>query len=273
MLLSIADLGKGQALLQPFIERAASLSTLYAKHLEADKGDAHERLPGIHASELGCERRVYYTLKDAPKKANIPKKWKLRFEHGHAVHHMVQRQFKEMADATNGLMTFEKEVKVSAKHQAIAAELHLDSSADGVFTFFDRPQGEQVLRVGCEIKTESPDGYDDLKKPKPEHMQQVHLYMKALDLPLFWFFYFNKGNQNHTESYTPWLLVYNEAIWKEVEDKCRRLLKMAEQSVLPTSSESIWCEFCPYRAQEVCNPDYLAKKRTRAVNNLKTIRV
>lgn len=263
MLVSINDLQKGQPALNNALQLAVSLSTRYDEHLERDEGDAHLRDPGIHASELGCLRRVYYTLSGETKKAKVPRKWKQRFEHGKALHAMIQAQLKGMADSSGGLITFEAEVKVHARYQKIAAELKLDSSTDGVFTFFDRPGGDPVLRVLTEIKTEAPDGWSDLKAPKPEHIEQVHLYMKALDVPLCWFIYFNKGDQNNTTSYAPWLIAYNENIWNKIETKCRTLLQMVGARTVPERSEGIWCEFCPYRDKSVCNPNYIERRGSK----------
>jgi hypothetical protein len=265
MLTSIADLQRGQDDLSPFIQLAASLSARYDRFLEGDEGDGHLREAGIHASELGCPRKAYYTLIGEKKKAQVPKKWKQRFEHGKAVHLMVQQQFRAMAENTNGLVQFDAEVKVHGRYQKIAEELQLDSSTDGVFTFFRRPQEPPVLRVLTEIKSESPDGWGDLKAPKPEHIKQVHLYMRALDVPLCWFFYFNKGDQNNTTSYAPWLIAYNPTIWREIETECRTILQMAEMRTEPDRVEGIWCEFCPYRTKDVCNPNYLARRGTKGM--------
>ncbi len=267
MLTSIADLGRGQGTLGPFLELAASLSTLYDRYLESDEGDAHLRDPGIHASELSCPRKVYYTLLGQAKKASVPRKWKQRFEHGKAVHTMVQSQFKDMAKRTGGLITFDAEVKIHGRHQEIAKELHLDSSTDGLFTFRRSLQEDPHLRILFELKTESPDGYSDIKKPKPEHVEQVHLYMRALDVPLCWIMYFNKGDQNNTTSYHPWLLAYDENVWRRIEAKCRQILRMAELRTPPDRVEGIVCEFCPYRDKDVCAPAYLARRTAKAKAN------
>lgn len=274
MLTTIADLARGQAALEPLLYKAAGLSTLFDHYLARDVGDAHERLPGIHASELGCPRRVFYTLTAAEKNPRVPKKWKQRFEHGKALHKMLQAQFHEMARMSGGLLEFQDEVRVRSDLQPVAAELRLDSSTDGIFTFRETVGGPAVLRVLLEIKSESPDGYADIKAPKPEHIEQVHLYMRALDVPLCWFIYFNKGNENNTDSYAPWLIAFDPTIWQKVEAKCRRILHLADtKSEPPKGVESIWCEFCPYRSKSVCNPNYLAQRVARAAAAPSQLRV
>lgn len=267
MLASITDLAKGQMALQPMLERATKLSAMFDDFVDNDEGDMHTRRPGIHASELGCERRVVYTLLGEKKDGRFSKKWKQRFKMGHAIHKMFQLDFLRMASKSRGLLQFEDEVKIAPEYQRIAETLKLDSSADGLFTFRDHPYGPAVLRVVLEIKSSSPDQYDKLTQPDPDHIRQTHLYMKALDAPLTWFLYVNKGNQNNTPSHAPWVIPYNDREWQSIEAVCHRTLKMAEDypvtGALPDRSEGIFCEFCAYRLS--CKPNYLQKR-----NNFKS---
>ncbi len=275
MLVRVADLHKGQAVLQPLIERATHLSGMWDHFIEHDEGDMHTRRPGIHASELGCARKVVYSLTNAKKDGRFAKKWKQRFKMGHALHRMVQVDFLRMAAKSRGLMRFEDEVKIGPEHQAIAAELLLDSSADGVFTFYDDPFAAPILRIGLEIKSEAQDGYEKLTAPKPDHVRQAHLYMKALDLPLMWFLYINKNNQNNTPSLAPWLIPYDEREWQAIEAECRNHLKAAEEypktGVLPARTEGIFCEFCSYRL--LCKPNFLQRSEERKQVRSARIRV
>lgn len=254
-LTSVSDLSRPAEEIADLIDQATQLSQLYDDYVEADHGDGHERAAGIHASELcGCERKVVYCIQGAPKKKGLKKNWRQRFRFGHAIHDMFQKDFYKMAERSNGSLAFEAEVPVSPKYQAIAAELNIHSSCDGVFTFFDDPNADPVLRVGLEIKTEAPDGYSKLQEPKPEHVEQAHVYMRCLDLPLMYFLYVNKGNQNNTPSIEPFLIRYDPSIWGKLEQRCRRLLKMAADNVLPDRKEGILCDFCPYAP--ICQPNF-----------------
>lgn len=282
-LVRIRDLQGPKEEVADFVDRATLLSQLYDDSIEADDGDGHLRAPGIHASEISkCERKIVYNILDTPKKkGGIKKVMRQRFQVGKYLHTMLQRDFHQMANNSGGRIQFDSEVPVSPKYQALAAELNIQSSCDGVFTFRDEPYGPAVLRVGLEIKTESPDQYEKLKAPRPDHIEQAHVYMKCLDLPLFYFMYFNKGNQNNTSSIGPFLIQFDQVLWDMLERRCRKALASAEavaakqQEVwnterrtltmaelrevgMPDRKEGMHCEFCPY--SETCQPQYLTPK-------------
>jgi hypothetical protein len=113
-----------------------------------------------------------------------------------------------------------------------------------------------------EIKSEAMKGYDDLKEPKPEHVRQGHVYMAALDLPLMWFFYMNKNNQNNTDSKAPWLVTWQPKVWEEVEARFHAIHSFAVAGTLPDRTEGIWCEFCPWKY--TCQPNNMMKAFQRA---------
>lgn len=245
------------------IEQAKKLSDLYDEFIAFDQEDSHERPPGIHASELyPCLRKAVYSCMGTPKRNNVSKFWKQRFKVGSAIHEMLQKDFHKMAkqEAVGAAKTFaahvaekmgcrlefQDEVPVSPKHQAIAAHYQLYSHCDGVFSFFDLETDECVLRIGLEIKSKSADEYAKLKIPESQHVRQGHIYMASLDLPLMWFVYMNKSNQNNTDSKAPWLMVWQPEIWAEVEQRCRRILTLAENNDLPPREETVICQFCPW---------------------------
>jgi hypothetical protein len=245
------------------VGQATRLSELYDEFVAFDQDDVHERPPGIHASELyPCLRKPVYSLMNTPKKNNVSKFWKQRFKVGSAIHEMLQRDFHKMAkqDAINAAKTFaatiaekmgcrlefEDEVAVSPTHQEIAAFYKLYSHCDGIFSFFDLETDECVLRVGLEAKSKSLPEYDKLKVPEDQHIRQGHIYMACLDLPLIWFLYMNKSNQNNTDSKAPWLMVWQPEIWTEVEARCRTALALAEKKELPPREETVICQFCPW---------------------------
>lgn len=263
MLVRIADLSGPEEVVRDFIDRASTISMLYDDSVEADQGDAHKRAPGIHASEISqCVRKVVYSIQGSEKQVRIAKAWRQRFQVGKAIHAMIQADMHAMARASGGKIRFEDEVAIGPAHQQIAEELNIHSSADGVFSFYDDPLGPVVLRVGLEIKTESPDGYAKLTEPKEEHLDQAHVYMKCLDLPLFYFMYINKGNQNNTPSIHPFLVKFDPNRWAALERRCRKALQMARDGVVPEREEGIHCSFCPYA--HTCGPRIGGKGTTSA---------
>lgn len=267
-LASISDLNGSADEISRRIEQAKQLSTKYDAFIDTEQ-DGHDRAAGIHASELyPCLRKAVYSILDAPRQPYVAKFWKQRFKMGKQIHLMMQDDFHRMAKATQTaeahtraqamademdcIMEFDAEVEVHPDKQELARYYQLHSACDGIFTFRDRTTGLVVLRVGLEIKSEAPAGYEALKKPKDEHVRQAHIYMAALDLPLMWFFYMNKGNQNNTNSMAPWLVVFQPEIWKEIEDRCRTALDFSARGELPERVEGIFCQFCAWSYE--CKP-------------------
>jgi len=275
-LAKIADLGGDPEEVAYCIEVAQSLSTLYDEFMNNfDEGDDH-RSPGIHASEVNkCLRQAAYTIRATEKRKDIAASWQKRFQIGHAVHAMVQEHFKRMcirrskeiaanlASRHGWLVEFEAEVKCAPGKQELASYYNIHSSCDGVFTFTEPGTSEVMLRVALEIKTEAPDSYKDLKKPKDDHVAQAHLYMACLDIPVIWFFYFNKGNQNNTDSSSPWLVVWQPEVWKRLEDRIKRVLTAVHYNEIPPREEGVHCEFCPYSWD--CQPAKLTYKNRKFV--------
>lgn len=240
---------------------AEGLSRAYDEFVENEDGGRSSRKPGIHASELGCPRKVVYSLLGTEKHGKIKRFWRQRFQFGKYAHQMIQDDFARMAAASNGAMTFEAEVPISGDLQELAREFSLESACDGVFTFFDKFSAP-FLRIGLEIKTESPSEYEKLTAPKPDHVRQAHVYMKVLDLPMMWFMYINKGNQNNTASVKPFLVDFDPTIWAGLELEFRDRLEEAALGQLPEGKESIVCEFCSYAW--TCQPAILNKNKVKA---------
>ena len=246
-LTSITDLknDENKALL---LRRELNLSHLFDDFLDQDeKGDDH-RAPGVHASELNtCQRMVFYTLNSTKKVKRVPKDMKKRFLVGHAIHAMLQSQFHKMVEDKGGFITFEDEVKTGST--TLGTYLNIQSSCDGVFTIHERREDgttAPIMRIGLEIKTEAPDSYASLKAPRPKHIEQAHVYMACLDLPVMWFLYWNKGNQNITPMRYPWLVSFDEAIWAKLKERAENSLIAAEDNVAPDREEGGHCSWCPY---------------------------
>jgi hypothetical protein len=239
------------------------LSKLYDEYL--DTVDEPARTPGIHASELNtCKRQVVFSLLDTTRKADVEAKWRKKFDVGTAIHTMVQDHFTHMAQRSRGRLTFEREVRVDDTD--LARRLFLTSSCDGIFTFFDE-QGDPLIRVALEAKTAAPDDYEKLKEPHKKHLEQAHLYMACLDVPLTWFLYWNKGKEQFTPSITPFLTRFDPAIWARLEQRAQECLTYAEKAQLPASEEDyMHCSFCAYAY--ICQPKVLEKRASRFTTRL-----
>jgi len=224
----------------------------FLKRKDQDKRDA-----GVHASEISkCHRQAVYTMIGEEKRGHTPVMWKRRFDLGHAVHDMLQRQFKDMANESPDIyMSFEAEVRIDSSTSAIAKELDIVSSCDGVFTF--HTEGKPI-RVGLEIKTISNDGFKILSGPQPDHIEQGHVYMACLGLSHMWFLYYNKNSQVITNSKGAYLVDFDEKLWDRIYKRILSFHEHKRKKTLPIKMDGSHCEFCKY--SWVCEPPYLLKR-------------
>jgi len=286
-LLTIADLNQPQQNLDGFLAVTNTLSQTYFDYVANNQDEGYEytvqvfggkgRSPGIHASEMSqCLRLVVYSIMNVERKAdsaNADVNMLMRFALGTAVHSMVQNDWHRIAQQTQGRwtingepgcsMTFEDEVKVHPGLGGPSAEWDLHSACDGIFTFWN-PQGQAILRVGLEIKTESDKQYEKLREPRDYHKEQTTLYMAALNLPLMWTFYYNKSNSNITSSYPPYLFQFDHKLWDKLEMRFAKAHGLAARSELPERSEGMPCSWCAF--SHTCQPAILKgrkPKRTR----------
>lgn len=261
-------------LIANYISYAGDLLEMYEEFIKTDEEDvtfiagwngAKARSDGIHASEMSgdCRRPVYYSLKGVAREdKELDPFWKKRFRVGHVYHAMVQNDWRRFCERSNGLMSFESEVRIDPSLQAIANTYNIKSSCDGVITFRKNEWGEAVLRVALEIKTESPDQFAKLTKPKDQHKRQTCVYMRCLDAPVCWTQYINKGNQNIKPSKDPYLFTFDHRLWGQIEEETKDVIRLATINEVPPRTEGIGCEFCGF--SNTCKPDYLQKSKARA---------
>lgn len=280
MLVTINDLLSGPPeTVEKLVKKASSLSSACEEYLEENQPPDHPRPAGIHASEIsGCERKIVYNIIGVEKRNLVDPKWKRRFSIGHHIHEKFQREFQYIAHrmglnpAQDWHISFEPEVPINPRLQPIAREWGIYSHCDGVFVIRERWDGPAILRVVLEIKSESPNQYELLMKkakPKPDHIEQAHVYMACLDIPLTWFLYYNKGNQNYTGTDASFLIRFDPALWGTLVERFRRAHDGAAAAVgrdgelveekLPERTESVKCEFCAF--SWTCKPAHLNAAR------------
>jgi len=228
-------------------------------------GGDGSRSVGVHASEVsGCLRKMVYSMSEVDKKVrseDADVNMRMRFQLGHVLHALVQSDVQHMCAETMGEMVFEDEVKISPELGGTAEQYNVHSHSDGVFTKLDK-EFNPTLRVNFEIKTMSGPEYDKLTKPKPEHVEQAHVYMKCLDVPVTWFFYYNKSNSNWTKPRAPFLITFDHKIWDRIENRIKRAYKYIGDGELPNREEGRPCGWCPFASK--CNPMYLKLRSTKS---------
>ncbi len=283
-LVTIADLQQSMSYKAPLIERAMRLSSYWDAWkvqnqepyaYEVESRPSKERAPGIHASEIGCQRRVTYSLAATPRQTVIREvapgedenmsdiNMQRRFDLGHAVHAMIQTEFELFCDWMNRtagrvVITFHREVGINPSVGPLAAQWEMFSHCDGVFVFWH--EGEQYLRVAAEIKTKSGDEFKKLQKPDEEHQEQGCFYQAALDVPLIWFVYYNKSNSNYTKSEPPWFYQFDANLWNNLQTRFYGSMQHRAAGTLPDRNEGIHCRWCPFSYK--CQPSIATRSRT-----------
>ena len=287
-LTTIADLQTQD--IKPVLEVIRGLGSHYLRFIENDlngyryevsAGPESGRKPGVHASEVsGCSRRLVYgigTTERIPDPTTTDANMRMRFRLGTAMHASIQDDLIRMCqagpyvapDGTAYTMLFEPEGHISPSLGGAAAEHNVQSSTDGTFQLFG-PDGQLAIRFLLEIKTASSGEYDKLKEPKLEHIEQGHIYMGCLDVPLIWFLYYNKSNSNFTHPLPPFLLRFSDKLWKDLEIRIVHAAFMNDTQALPDRSESMACRWCPW--SYTCKPAILSRKAPTPVSSAVTKR-
>jgi len=264
-LTSINDL-KDPLNLEPGLIILDDIATRMEEQIENAPEDGNHRAGGIHASEVsGCKRRLVYGVLNTERQGKASFIWKRRFSLGHKIHDMIQGEFATFSYSPNHTTKFQAEVKIAPGLQPMADKWDINSSCDGIFEIREKNPARLVLRAGLEIKSMNPDEFSRLTKPKPEHIEQAHVYMACLNLPVMWFIYFNKGNANYTKSSDRrFVIPFDPKLWANLEARFEEVhniayLHVANSHALPEREESILCQFCPF--SYTCQPKSLNKSQ------------
>jgi len=282
-LLTIDDLYAPDNDWKPLLDHVAWLQTLFEAYkakirtrrtVKVFIGGDEDRAPGLHASELcGCLRQATYSLLGEHKKSSdegTNTNMLMRFDMGHGVHALTQDDFQRMCMNAEGRLTFEDEARINEGTHDLAAKYKVASSTDGIFTFYDE-RDNPYLRVGLEIKSMSKDEFEKANKPQEKHVLQGTLYQKMLDLPLMWYYYYNKSNSNYTPPRAPWVVPFDKNMWNRLESRAQQSHAAAAQGLLPDREEGMPCTWCPYAWK--CEPSYLRLAARRNAPKVKPRRL
>lgn len=238
-----------------------------ARYIFKDLNDAaanintpHDRPAGIHASEVAsCLRKAQYTYFGAEKKHRSTAYWSRILRMGEATHNLLQDEFRYL-NGNSGLKA-EVEVNINPKTSETARKYNVYGHADVVLTVRDCMDSSLDMKILVEIKSISEKGFEELKSPKAEHVQQAMLYMKCLDIPVGWIIYWNKGTQVLSEPEAPFIFPFKESVWNIVENRILKVINstsFSQQSLLDRE-EGMHCKFCSYA--HLCQPKILFRRK------------
>jgi CRISPR/Cas system-associated exonuclease Cas4 (RecB family) len=228
-----------------------SVANFYSTFFENPPQGA-TRDAGIHASEIAqCLRQSYYSLTGA-KKHRVPNPdMDRRFEIGHALHEMVQRQFRYLANMSPRTARVSFEAEVRTNNTPYGKEKQITSSCDGIFSTFAEDSAP-IYRIVLEIKTIASAAWKGLKAPDPKHVDQAHVYMKCFDIPFTYFMYLDKESGKVTPSAHPFMVPFDKERWTIIEQRIQSVLDHRDLELLPEPTHGFHCNWCPY--EHDCRP-------------------
>lgn len=220
--------------LYSFQKWLAGSGTRVVMRLEVGPGEG--RSLGIHPSsacKVGvCPLQLYYECTgEVPPVEPFDQDLQDTFDEGTARHKILQTYLHHMF-----LDQFESEVKLKYP------DLHIHSSADGVFTFSD-------CRFILEVKTIKEGGNYGFEKvaqkPMADNLRQLTMYQKAADIPFGLLFYFCKNNSAKKEH----VVVYDQNIWFDLENVIKPVVDAAYNGGPPVQAKPDgWkCKRCKFQ--------------------------
>jgi len=193
-----------------------------------------KRGKGIHPSSACkkgvCPLKLYYecTHEIEPHRAyeaESQRTWDI----GTALHDQYQAHLNSMYEDQ-----FQDEVKL------VVPELHINSRADGLFTF---PRVRIVLEAKS-IKEGGNFGWEKIQaKPMEDNVRQCHFYMKASDSPFGIIFYMNKNSGKIKEH----PIMFDPKLWAELEEIITPVTEAAFNGGPMVKGEPGWgCRWCDF---------------------------
>lgn len=221
----------------------------------------------FHPSAVGaCKRKSVYEYTFAPGESADTAQDREVFRLGHAVHVIVQGHMHRLKAGDGITVYFEDEVTYDPATDELFLDFHIGGTTDGVLTLETKSWTQRGI---IEIKSIKDKNFALLAdQPKPEHLQQAHLYAKRFDCPIIWIFYYNKN----TSEYKIYTHLFDQKVYATALARFIEQLDHAAEGTLPDREESFWgCPRCAFKA--LCQPAILrGESRARSRNALTHIR-
>lgn len=218
-----------------------------------------DRTGVFHPSAVGmCARRNVYEYNAAPAIPTIEPEDLEIFDMGHAVHDLVQGKLDKLTHPEELHFRFQAEVKPDWNNDQLYIDYGIGGTTDGIMEIWNEIAGNVgwMQRGIVEVKSIKTEAFAKLSGPKPDHLEQAHIYAFRFGCPIIWIWYYNK-NDSRRRVYTE---VFDREVLMRALTKFQEQLKHAEAGTLPPRDESWWmCPRCAYREQ--CKPSVLGKIR------------
>lgn len=176
------------------------------------------------------------------------------FDLGHSIHELVGKRLSDMGRVLtprNIGYSFKREVPFDPSWDKLFVDLGIGGTTDGLLEIW---ADEWRQRSVLEIKSANAKGFEDLSKPKLEHVMQAHLYAFRFDCPIMYIWYYGKNNSQRKV----FPVLFDYAILAAALEKYERWLQHVEAGTLPEREEDFYrCPRCEYR--DPCQPSVLHK--------------
>lgn len=167
----------------------------------------------------GCRRSQIFFYTHVPQEVpQVNATLAVILDTGTHLHTMLQQYLSEHP----GLF-FAKEVPV------YLPEIETKGSSDGILMQRVAGPDGTIYRWGIEFKTISPDGFEALSKPKPEHVIQASIYARLMGVWWITIVYYDKGKSRFKEYHVQ----YDEKVWAYVKERVAFLKTHINDGTVP----------------------------------------
>jgi CRISPR/Cas system-associated exonuclease Cas4 (RecB family) len=199
----------------------------------------------VKPSSLICVRKATFEIMGAEPVNRNTSKDVMRMEMGKAVHEMVQGHFHKYLPKVYPGWVFQSEIRLDETNCERAAALCVHAYVDGLIS---KPEPQEG--VVLEFKSTSSAVMNSLRQPKPDHREQLNLYMYLMDLQFGEVFYIDRDDADRFQSFP---LSFNDALMDETRTKIHSAMDGAVTGRLaPTPVSDYICRTCSY--SHLCDP-------------------
>jgi hypothetical protein len=222
----------------------------------------------IHPSQVTkCIKKLWYDCAGFTQQAEeiIDPRTQRTFDLGHAWHHTVQgygrrgawsdpSDYRDEVPFDPDMVTERGDPKFP-----VAKQFLLHGSVDAIISRYIIPQvpmlGDVMVRMVHEYKTINSNGFQNLKKPKPEHKWQAMIYAAVFDIPLVVFLYLNKD----TSAQIDYPISFDPILWGQIQQKIEivkyylQVEQMPPWDITSAVRDPAECKQCGY--VKICRPD------------------
>lgn len=210
----------------------AQIAPIWDKWLERPSDHVSTRFRFKPSGISGCRRKLFYEFILAEKDpGGIAAKTMRIFDMGHAVHDILQKQL-----LACGVIEKPEDIEV----EFFTKKGRIKGFIDAIITI----KGERYI---LEIKSINTKGFDGLKGPKEDHIDQANVYMKVMKISKAIILYYDKNTSRTKEFY----IEMDIEVILSLKQRMDYVKQCVETGAVPKriskDPKSYFCMFCDYK--------------------------